>query len=85
MSDSTKSLLETTSKIFLRSWLIGMAMLLFWFGLHLTGIYHGFHQSIFHLTEQEVNVVNYCGMGLLKILLFAFFLCPWLALKSMSK
>ena len=86
MSESTRDLLEQLAKVLLRSWIFGMVVLLIWFGLYMSGVYHhGFHESTFGLSQHETNVVHYCGMGLMKLTLFVVFFCPWLACKSVLR
>ena len=83
MNDSTQGLFDTLAKVLLRCWIFGFVLLLIWFGFYvlLGDVIHGLHGNMFGLSKNELNVIHYCGMGLLKLLVFVFFLFPWLAIK----
>ena len=36
---------------------------------------------MFGLSKETLDVIHYCGMGLLKLFVFTFFLFPWLAIR----
>ena len=36
---------------------------------------------MFGLSKEMLDVIHYCGMGLLKLFVFTFFLFPWLAIR----
>jgi hypothetical protein len=42
---------------------------------------HLMHGKWFDLTEQQFDLVNYCGMGLFKLFVFLFNLAPYIALR----
>ena len=46
---------------------------------------YGFHRAMFDITRHEFDVMNYCGMGLLKILVFVGFLIPYIAIRLTAK
>ena len=81
MSESTKELFETLAKVLLRCWVFGFVLLLIWFGLYVGNVYHGLHGEMFGLSHHELDVMHYGGMALFKLLVFVFFLFPWLAIK----
>lgn len=85
MSDSTRStdFFDTLAKVLLRCWLFGFLLLLIWFvvdklaGEEILRL----HGPMFGLTKHELDVIFYCGMGLLKLCVIVFFFFPWLAIR----
>lgn len=64
-----------------------MALLLLWFFLCVLAgdqIYM-IHAKWFDLTKHEVAVIHYSGMMFTKILVFLFFLLPYIACKMPGK
>ena len=39
------------------------------------------HGALFGLSQHELAVIFYCGMGLLKLAAFTLFFLPWLAIR----
>ncbi len=79
--------METVAKITIRCFVLGMALLMLWFFLYATAddwIYE-FHSRWFDLTKHEFAVMHYCGMMILKVLCFLFFLFPYIACKWCGK
>ena len=63
--------------------LLGFGMLLLWL---LTGVVMGdfafyVHSRVFNLERVHFDLMNYFGMGFLKLLIIVFFLIPYVALK----
>ena len=87
MSDSTKELLETTKDVLLRCWIIGFVLLFISLGATLlTGnLVHDLHGSMFGLTKHELDLIFYCLMGILKLIVIACFFIPWLSIKLVLK
>ena len=87
MSDVTRELLETTKDVLLRCWIIGFVLLLISLGATLlTGnLVHDLHGSIFGLTKHELDLIFYCLMGILKLIVIACFFIPWLSIKLVLK
>lgn len=87
MNEQTKDFLNTLSGILLRCWVFGFALLLFWFFI-LQGMrtfVHYLHGSLFGVSDHELDVIFYCGMGLVKIGVLTFFFIPWLSIKLMLR
>jgi hypothetical protein len=74
-----KSNLELISRILGWSTLFGIALVLIWFVGFKTGLVCRF--QMFGLTPHECGVISYGGIGLLKLLVYTFFLLPWLAIR----
>ena len=83
MSGQTNSFFDTLAKVLLRCWLIGFALLLVWLAvvLLMSDVIHSLHGSMFGLNEHELDLILYCGMGLLKLCVLTFFFIPWVAIK----
>ena len=83
MTDSTHDFFETLAKILLRCWVFGFASLMLWFGFFMIApnVIYNLHGSIFGLSPQEINLIHYCGMGLVKLIVVCFFFFPWLSIK----
>ena len=79
--------LETVATILLRSFLFGLAFLLLWFLLYLIAPAWMFEMNArwFNIGKRDFDLINYFGMGFLKISIILFFLLPYLAIKSMSR
>jgi hypothetical protein len=76
-------LFGTLGSVLLYCWMFGFGLLLFWFGMYrLAGSFiHRLHGSLFGLTPHELDVIFYCGMGLLKLGVIQLFFFAWLAIQ----
>ena len=83
MTDQTKDLFVTLQAALLRCWIFGFVLLLIWFAAMqaLPKSILEIHEKMFGLTIRELEVVFYCGMGLLKLTVITLFFIPWLAIK----
>ena len=79
--------LQTLATILIRSFLIGLAFLPLWSVLYLIAPGWMFETNAkwFNIGRRDFDLINYFGMGFVKIsiLLFSFF--PYLAIKSMLR
>jgi hypothetical protein len=82
MSTQITEWLEVVAKILLRCWIFGFLLLLFWFGAVMAAgdFVYGVHGSMFDLSRHELQMIHYCGMGLVKLVVGLFFFFPWLAI-----
>ena len=87
MSDSTRELLETTKDVLLRCWMFGFVLLVISLGatLLMGNLIHDLHGSMFGLTNHELDLIFYCLMGILKLIVIACFFIPWLSIKLVLK
>lgn len=62
--------------------LINYLVLLLWFVVFRLGHdwLHLMHGKWFEMTEQQFDLINYCGMGLFKLFILIFNLAPYIAL-----
>ncbi len=69
---------QTVATILLRSFLFGLAFLLLWFFLYLItpGWMFEMNARWFDIDKHDFDLINYFGMGFVKISIFLFFLLP---------
>jgi len=77
--------LQTVATILIRSFLFGLAFLVLWFILYLIvpGRMFQINLKWFNISQPDFELINYCGMGVLKMGILLFFLLPYLAIRSM--
>ena len=81
--DELNDLLAKIAGIFLWCLILSVILLFVWF------VFYWFagdwvfrlHTTWFELSKHEFDLINYCGMGLVKIYIILFFLFPYLAIK----
>lgn len=81
MTNSTHEVLKILGKILLRFWIFGFLLLLLWFGAFMSGAVHKLHGPLMDLSNHDLNVIHYCGMAFVKLVVILFFFFPWLAIK----
>ncbi len=79
--------LQMLATIFLRSFLFGIAFLLLWFLLYVIapGWLFEINAKWFDIGRRDFELINYFGMGFMKISILFFFLLPYLAIRSMLR
>src|SRR4030042_4257209 len=89
MEDNERSdvFLQRVATILLRSFLFGLALLLLWFLLYLIvpGWMFEMNARWFNISKRDFDLINYFGMGFVKISIFLFFLFPYLSIRSMFR
>jgi len=89
MSNSTdvNEFFDTFAKILLRCWIFGFVLLLIWGGFFVLtpNVIYDLHGSMFGLSPHELNIIHYCGMGLVKLIVICFFFFPWAAIRLVLK
>lgn len=85
MSDSKQFTwyFDLLAKVLLRCWLFGFVLLFIWLGVILLAgdLVHRLHGGMFGLSKHDLDVIFYCGLGLLKLFVLVFFFFPWLAIR----
>jgi uncharacterized membrane protein YukC len=78
---------QTLATILIRSFLIGLAFLLLWFLLYLIAPEWIFETNAkwFNIGKRDFDLINYFGMGFVKISILLFFFFPYLAIRSMLR
>ena len=79
--------LQTAATILLRSFLFGLAFLLLWFLLYLIAPGWMFEMNArwFNIGKRDFDLINYFGIGFVKISILLFFFFPYLAIRSMLR
>ena len=79
--------LQTMASILLRSFLFSLAFLLLWFLLYVVapGWMFDMNARWFNIDKRDFELINYFGIGFVKIVILLFFLLPYLAIKSMLR
>jgi hypothetical protein len=79
--------LQTLATILIRSFLIGLAFLLLWFLLYLIapGWMFEMNAKWFDIGTRDFDLINYYGIGFVKISILLFFFFPYLAIRSMLR
>ena len=79
--------LQTVATILLRSFLLGLAFLLLWFILYLTAPDWMFEMNAkwFNIGKRDFDLINYFGIGFVKIVIILFFFFPYLAIRSILR
>jgi hypothetical protein len=79
--------METIAKITIRCFFLNFIVLLIWLLFYILAgdFMYRAHSSFFEMTKQEFAVINYCGIMLVKIFTFTFFLFPFVACKLCMK
>lgn len=74
---------QLAASVLLRCFALGMALLLFWFVFFLVGtdLAVAIHGRLFSVTREQLIMLNYVGMGLFKLVIFAVFLIPYVAIR----
>ena len=83
MSKQITEWLEVVAKILLRCWIFGLLLNLTWFAVFMLAgnVIYDLHGSMFGLSPHELNLINYCGMGLTKFAVGVFFFIPWVSIR----
>jgi hypothetical protein len=82
-SKTVNEMFDTLAKILLRCFVLGYLLLLLWAALYLFAgsLTYGIASKLFALTPHEVDLINYCGMAIVKCSVFLFFLFPYIAIR----
>jgi hypothetical protein len=74
--------------VLLRCFILWFVVLIIWFVFFLVAgdLVYDVHGSMFkEITVRQFEVIHYCGMGLLKLFIFVFFLFPYIAMRWTGK
>jgi len=72
----------------LRCFIMGYGVLIIWFLFFLLAdeLVYDAHGSLFkEITDRQFQIIHYCGMGLLKLIVSVFFFIPYIAMRWASK
>lgn len=82
-STDIDNLLDVLAKVLIRCFILGMVALILAFVVYMIASRPiiGIHSSLFGLSEQSVILMYYYGMALVKLIVFMFFLIPYIAIR----
>lgn len=82
-----KHMMEKKANVLIHSFFMNYIFAIIWFCFYLIGKGQVFkyHSKVFDITKHEFTVINYCGIGLLKLLNIFFYLVPYIAIKMMMR
>lgn len=81
--ETNQAFFETMAKVLIRSWWLGVGLIFLWFVVFLLTNEWGYnlHSRWFEITKQEYDLLNYYGMAFVKMIIFFFFLIPYLSIR----
>ena len=87
LTQDQRGMFEAIAGILLRCFAFTVGVLFFLFGMILLmdDFIYRVHSSMFSLTRTHFDLMNYCGMALVKTIGFLFFLVPWASIKLYLK
>jgi hypothetical protein len=82
-NDATTELLQTVSRVLFAAFLLGMGLLVVWFGAFMLfrDFIYGIHSRLFAISRAHFDAIHYAGMAFTKIMLFVGFLFPLLGIR----
>jgi hypothetical protein len=81
MTDSTRDLFDALARVLLRCWICGYVLLFVWAGAFASHVIHKLHGPLMRLSDHELDLLHYGGMGFLKLMVLILFFIPWLSIK----
>jgi hypothetical protein len=86
-NDELNNLLEATAGVLLRCFLLSVLVLLIWFFFTVAAAdwIYNIHSRWFQIDRSRFDVIWYCGMGIVKLIAFIFFLLPYISIKLVLK
>jgi hypothetical protein len=81
------AVLKEISRILWRGFLVAIMVLILWLVIYFAvgDYWYSRHTQLFDLSEHELDLLNYAGMGLFKILAVCFLLCPFIAIQTVIR
>ena len=86
-SNNANEILEVTGQVLIRCFVMGLLVLLFWFGaLTLAGdLAYSVQAHFVPITQQQFYVIHYAGGLMTKVAVFFLFLFPYIAIRLVIK
>jgi hypothetical protein len=63
----------------------GLLLLWFWFFITAGDWAYNLHNNIFSITRHDFDMINYCGLAVVKVVAIVGFLIPYLAIRFTDK
>jgi len=82
-SNQATEFFDLLARVMLRCWIFGFVLLYTWFSIVVLAKerFYGFIGNWWGFSNHEMDLTNYCGIALFKLLLIVFFFFPWLAIR----
>ncbi len=86
-NDELNNLLDAAAGVFLRCLLLSICVLLIWFFFFVFAAdwSYSIHSRWFRIDRSSFDTTWYCGMGIVKLIAFMFFLFPYVSIKLVLK
>jgi hypothetical protein len=81
MTGSTRDLFDALARVLLRCWIGGYVLLFVWAGAFASHVIHKLHGPLMRLSDHELDLLHYGGMGFLKLMVLTLFFIPWISIK----
>jgi hypothetical protein len=83
VNQDTKEQLELLASVMIKAFAAGLIILAVWIVFSIVGAEAGFaiHERMFGLSSDRAMELNYLCIGIYKIILFSFFLLPYIAIR----
>lgn len=80
-------LLETTARVLIRCFMMGLIILLFWGLLILLAgdLVCNVHSTVFPMTSQQFYAIHYAGLAFTKICVFLLFFLPYVSIRLVQR
>jgi hypothetical protein len=80
-----RHMFEKRADLLIHSFILNSIFAFSWFCFYkiFAGSAFKVHSKIFDISRHEFTIINYCGIGLLKLLNVFFYLVPFIAIKKM--
>ena len=74
---------QKAGDILIRCFILSMGLLIIWGLFYLVGGQwaYDFHAGMFDISKSQFDLINYCGMGIVKFVAFVLFLIPYVAIR----
>jgi hypothetical protein len=86
-NDELNNLLEATAGVLIRCLVLSVVVLLIWFFFAVAAAdwAYSIHSRWFRIDRSSFDTIWYCGMGIVKLIAFMFFLFPYVSIKLVLK
>ena len=84
---NTDEMLELVSQVLIRCVVLGVAVLLIWWGglVFMGDFVFNMHSKVTPMSMEQFNVIHYAGMLTTKAIVSLLFFFPWIAIRLVIK
>jgi hypothetical protein len=87
-SNQANDFFDALARILLRCFVMGYLLVLLWFVFSIVlseALYGWLGGKLYGLTQHEVDLINYCGLAAMKLIVILFFLLPYAAIRLVPR